>query len=86
MADVTMTLDEYEALRRLITSERESEGAEEEAKASKKTRRKTKSDKMMSKAMDMAHKKAKKKNGDFRKGWDRSRLMSYAHMLKRKMS
>ena len=27
MADVTMTLEEYEALRRLITSERESEGA-----------------------------------------------------------
>ena len=26
MADVTMTLEEYEALRRLITSERESEG------------------------------------------------------------
>ena len=36
-----MTLEEYEALRRLITSERESEGAMEEAKAtsSKKKRR-----------------------------------------------
>lgn len=36
MADVTMTLEEYEALRRLITSERESEGAMEEAKAKPK--------------------------------------------------
>ena len=32
MADVTMTLEEYEALRRLISSERESEGAEEAAR------------------------------------------------------
>ena len=30
MAEVTLTLDEYEALRRLITSERESEGTLEE--------------------------------------------------------
>lgn len=39
MAEVTLTLDEYEALRRLITSERESEGAHEEAAAPKKKRR-----------------------------------------------
>ena len=30
MAEVRLTLEEYEALRRLISSERESEGAEEE--------------------------------------------------------
>jgi len=39
MADVTMTLEEYEALRRLITSERESEGAREEAKVVRKKKR-----------------------------------------------
>ena len=41
MAEVRLTLEEYEALRRLISSERESEGAMEEAKASpsKKKRR-----------------------------------------------
>ena len=33
MGNVTLTLEEYEALRRLITSERESEGAMEQAKA-----------------------------------------------------
>lgn len=33
MPNVTMTLEEYEALRRLIGSERESEGASEEARA-----------------------------------------------------
>ena len=39
MADVTMTLEEYEALRRLITSERESEGATEQAKVARKKRK-----------------------------------------------
>ena len=41
MAEVRLTLEEYEALRRLISSERESEGAMEEAKADppKKKRR-----------------------------------------------
>tara|TARA_R100000655_G_C2885032_1_gene175988 strand:+ start:17 stop:256 length:240 start_codon:yes stop_codon:yes gene_type:complete len=39
MPNVTMTLEEYEALRRLITSERESEGAVEEARVVKKKRK-----------------------------------------------
>lgn len=36
MASVTLTLEEYEALRSLISSERESEGAIEQAKEAKK--------------------------------------------------
>ena len=40
MADVTMTLEEYEALRRLITSERESEGAQLAAADPPKKKRK----------------------------------------------
>jgi len=35
MPNVTMTLEEYEALRRLISSERESEGAVEQARTRK---------------------------------------------------
>jgi len=35
--------------------------------------------------MTEAHKKAKKKDGKFKKGWNQSRLMSEAHRLKRKM-
>ena len=35
MPNVTMTLEEYEALRRLISSERESEGAVEEVRETK---------------------------------------------------
>jgi len=40
MAHVTLTLEEYEALRSLIGSERESEGAIEEAAPAKKKRKK----------------------------------------------
>ena len=39
MAEVRLTLEEYEALRRLISSERESEGAMEEAAEPKKKKR-----------------------------------------------
>ena len=86
MADITMTLDEYEALRRLITSERESEGAAEQAAASKKrTRKKTAADRKMSAAMKQARAAATKKNGDWRKGWDNSKMMKHAHKLKKKM-
>ena len=51
MADITMTLDEYEALRRLITSERESEGAIEEAAPVKKKRKVSKYQKQFGKEM-----------------------------------
>ena len=40
MAEVRLTLEEYEALRRLISSERESEGAMEAAAELKKKKRK----------------------------------------------
>ena len=87
MADITMTLDEYEALRRMISSERESEGAHEEAvEKKKKTRRKTAGDKIMSRALEEANAKAKLKNGSWRKGWNQSKVMTHAHMLRRKYS
>ena len=50
----------------------------------KKTRIRKK-DPKMAKALKEANVKAKKKNGDFKKGWDQSRLMSEAHRLKRKL-
>lgn len=37
----------------------------------------------MSAAMKKANAKAKLKSGKFRKGWDQSRLMSYAHKIRR---
>lgn len=47
-------------------------------------RNKGRKDPKMARAMKKAHQKAKKKDGTFRKGWDRSRMMSHAHKLKKK--
>jgi HPt (histidine-containing phosphotransfer) domain-containing protein len=82
MADVTMTLEEYEALRRLITSERESEGAVEEARVTKRTRRK---DPKMSKALQMANKKLRTVKGLLRKGKTQGDVMRLAHKLKKNL-
>jgi hypothetical protein len=85
MAEITMPLDEWESIKRLISSERESEGAREEAVEKKKaTRKKTKNDRAMSRGLSEANAKAKLKNGSWRKGWNQSKLMTEAHRLRRK--
>lgn len=48
------------------------------------SRNKGRKDPKMAKAMKQAHKAAKRKDGTFRKGWDRSRMMSHAHKLKKR--
>ena len=85
MAHVQLTLEEYHALMRLVESERESEGAHEQAVEKKRSRKKTSSDRKMSIAMKDARKLSRKKNGDFRKGWNKSKEMTRAHALKRQM-
>lgn len=89
MADVTMSLDEYEQMRAMAMSGQcpGCSGGEAAAPVKKKrrSRKKSSSDKKMSRALKEATAKAKKKNGDFKKGWDQSKLMSYAHKLKKKM-
>jgi DNA polymerase II small subunit/DNA polymerase delta subunit B len=82
MADVTMTLEEYEALRRLITSERESEGATEEARVVRKKRRK---DPKMAKALKMANQKLRTAKGVLRRGVTQGDVMRMAHKLKKKL-
>lgn len=49
-----------------------------------RTRKKTKRDKAMSRGLREAQAKARKKNGDFKKGWNQSRVMKEAHRLARK--
>ena len=44
----------------------------------KRTRKKTKRDKAMSRGLREAQAKARKKNGDFKKGWNQSRVMKEA--------
>jgi hypothetical protein len=60
-----------------ITSERG-----DPAPQRRKSRRK---DPKLSKAMKEAYAKSHKTNGDFKKGWDRSRMLKEAHKLRRKM-
>lgn len=88
MAEVRLTLEEYEAMRRLITSERESEGASLADRTSKPKRRAAgskKNDKMMSKALAQANEELRKVNGDLRKGKTQSDIMTRAHAIKKKM-
>ena len=66
MAHVTLTLDEYEALRSLIGSERESEGAIEAAKAKPK-RKATAYNKAYSAAFKKVENRYKKLSGGWKK-------------------
>jgi hypothetical protein len=71
MAEVTLTLDEYEALRSMIGSERESEGAELAARE-KKPRKASAYSKRYGKAFKKVSKTYKKKNGEWKKNGFRS--------------
>ena len=82
MGTVTLTLEEYDALRRLIASERESEGAELALK--KKSRRRRK-DPKMKKALREANNRYRNKNGKIKKGRTQADIMKLAHRLKKKM-
>ena len=84
MAEVRLTLEEYEALRRMISSERESEGAEFAARDTPKPRRRKKNPKLK-KALQMANGKLRLKNGSLRKGKTQSDVMKMAHRLMKKM-
>jgi ElaB/YqjD/DUF883 family membrane-anchored ribosome-binding protein len=87
-----LTPDEYMALMRLVTSERESEGASlaqrENSITSPKRRRTSQkvsqSRKKLSKALKEANAKLRKKNGDLKKGKTQADVMRMAHRLVKK--
>ena len=89
--DMMLTMDEYLALRRLIESERESEGAVEAAKnlttlrSQKRKRRVSKYQKTLGKEIAIFDAKARLKNGSYRAGWDRAKVMRLAHKATRKI-
>ena len=85
MGTVTLTTEEYAALLRIQSSERESEGTRLADRKRRATKKRGRTDPRLSKALKMANDKARKKNGDFRKGYDQKRLMEMAHKLRRKM-
>jgi hypothetical protein len=87
--NMMLTVDEYMALRRLIGSERESEGAtlasEEPKPARKRSASAKKSDKKMSMALEQANSELRKSNGDLRKGVTQADVMTRAHKIRRSM-
>ena len=89
--NMMLTPDEYMALMRLISSERESEGAREEAKMADaaKPRRRSRSarsqDKKLSAAFKEANRRYRKKDGSLRAGRTQADIAKLAHRLKKKM-
>ena len=79
MAEVTLTLEEYDALRSLISSERESEGATL-ASEEKKPRKASAYSKRYSKAFKKVSPTYKKKNGEWKKNGFKSAVRA-AHKL-----
>ena len=84
-----LTVDEYMALMRLVTSERESEGAslalETKDAPKKRSRSARASDKMLSRAFKMANDKLRNKNGQIKKGKTQSDVARMAQRLRKKM-
>ena len=89
MAEVRMTLEEYEALRRMIASERESEGAaladRMDAPADKPKRKPSPRDRAMRIAIKEANARYRKKNGQFRAGRSQADVMRLANKLADRM-
>jgi len=80
-----LTVDEYMALRRLITSERESEGSElsQETPKRRRSRNARANDKKMSKALEQANSELRKNNGELRKGISQADVLRRAHRIKK---
>lgn len=84
--NMMLTMDEYLAIRRLIESERESEGARVvEQAAPKKRRVNRKSNRAMSRALTEANRRLRTKSGRLRKGKTQADVMRLAQRLRRKM-
>ena len=87
--DMMLTPDEYMAIMRLITSERESEGATEEAKVADKPRRRSRaarsSDRKLSAAFKEANRRYRKKDGSLRSGRTQADIARLAHRLRKRM-
>jgi hypothetical protein len=85
--NMMLTFDEYMALRRLLDSEKESEGATLAAAETPRPRRRTRTakanDKKMSQALEQANQELRKVNGELRKGVTQGDIMTRAHRIRR---
>lgn len=84
--DMMLTMDEYLAIRRLISSERESEGASvaAEPRMTRKPRKVSRYNRVLGRNIANLEASKRLKNGSYKSGWDRSKIMSKAHKMTRK--
>jgi hypothetical protein len=88
--NMMLTPDEYMSLMRLISSERESEGAsltmsQEAPKPNRRSRSARSQDKKLSQAFKEANARYRKKDGSLRAGRTQGDIARLAHKLKKKM-
>lgn len=83
--NMMLTMDEYLAIRRLIESERESEGAIQTAAPKPKRKVNRKANRAMSQALKEANRRYRTKSGKLRKGRTQADVMRLAQRLRRKM-
>lgn len=87
MGTVTLTTEEYAELLAAANSMPASVRASREKtarmSAAIKAKRKGRTAKGMAAALREANKRARKKNGDFRKGYNQRRVMQMAHKIRR---
>ena len=85
MGTVTLTTEEYAELLSMSVRSGEPARVVSASAKSKPKRRGGKTDPRMAKALKMANDRARKKNGDFRKGFNQKKLMELAHKIRRKL-
>lgn len=85
MAEVTMSLEEYNALLAGLDSRIPMTGDERVKQARSRRKRAGKKDPKMAKALRKANSLGRKKSGGFKKGYSQARIMKKAHQLRRKM-
>lgn len=85
MAEVRLTLDEYNDLLKLIRSERESEGSELSFQSKRRKRRTSAYSKELGRQIRKIREKATLKDGRLRKGWDEAKIMKKAHKETRRI-
>ena len=89
--DMMLTPEEYMSLMRLISSERESEGAslemrkEEPSKPRRRSRAARSQDKKLSAAFKEANRRYRKKDGSLRSGRTQADIARLAHKLRKDM-
>ena len=88
--NMMLTPDEYMAIMRLISSEKEAEGSSlsdrrMDDKPKRRSRKARKSDKKLSQAFTEANARYRTKNGKLRKGRTQADIARLAHKLRKKM-